>query len=83
MEIGTYSILDKELSMQQLTPQQSDKMNIFAVTFTNGSSVFIQATNEKHARRIVERNGTTWSRGDDQIEMKIENIYCLVDEIKK
>ena len=50
------------------------KERIFTVTFTNGSSVFIQAMDEGHARRIVERNGTTWTRGDDKVEMIIDNI---------
>jgi len=50
------------------------KENIYTVKFTNGSSVFIQATDDKHARRIVERNGATWTRGDDKVEMTIKNI---------
>ena len=50
------------------------KDTIFTVTFTNGSSVFIQATDDKHARRIVERNGATWTRGDDKVEMTIDKI---------
>ena len=50
------------------------KETIFTVTFTNGSSVFIQAMDEGHARRIVERNGTTWTRGDDKVEMIIDKI---------
>ena len=50
------------------------KESIFTVTFTNGSSVFIQAMDEAHARRIVERNGSTWTRGDDSVEMVIEKI---------
>ena len=48
--------------------------NIYTVKFTNGSSVFIQAMDEAHARRIVERNGSTWTRGDDSVEMVIEKI---------
>ena len=50
------------------------KETIFTVTFTNGSSVFIQATDEGHARRIVERTGTTWTRGDAKVEMIIDKI---------
>ena len=50
------------------------KETVFNVTFTNGSSVFIQAMDEGHARRIVERNGTTWTRGDDKVEMIIDKI---------
>jgi len=34
---------------------------IFTVTFTDGGEVFIQAMDEAHARRIVEKNGL-WSR---------------------
>ena len=47
---------------------------IFEVTFTNDSTVFIQAMDEAHARRIVERNGTTWTRADDKVEMVIKSI---------
>ena len=50
------------------------KENIFKVTFTNNSTVFIQAMNEDHARRIVERNGTTWTRAEDKVEMIIKSI---------
>ena len=50
------------------------KESIFTVTFTNGSSVFIQAMDEAHARRIVERNGTTWTRAEDKVEMIIKSI---------
>ena len=50
------------------------KESIFTVTFTNGSSVFIQAMDEDHARRIVERNGTTWTRAEDKVEMIIKSI---------
>ena len=50
------------------------KENIFKVTFTNNSTVFIQAMDEDHARRIVERNGTTWTRAEDKVEMIIKNI---------
>ena len=50
------------------------KETIFTVTFTNGSSVFIQAMDEGHAHRIVERNSTTWTRADDKVEMIIDKI---------
>jgi len=50
------------------------KENIFKVTFTNNSTVFIQAMDEDHARRIVERNGTTWTRAEDKVEMIIKSI---------
>ena len=50
------------------------KENIYTVTFTNTSSVFIKAMNEDHARRIVERNGTTWTRAEDKVEMIIKSI---------
>ena len=50
------------------------KERIFTVTFTNGSTVFIQAMDEGHARRIVERNSPTWTRGDDKVEMTIDKI---------
>tara|TARA_Y100000310_G_C20557466_1_gene751309 strand:+ start:553 stop:723 length:171 start_codon:yes stop_codon:yes gene_type:complete len=48
--------------------------SIFTVTFTNSSTVFIKAMDEGHARRIVERNGSTWTRADDSVEMVIEKI---------
>ena len=50
------------------------KESIFTVTFTNSSTVFIKATDKAHARRIVEKNGSTWTRGDDSVEMVIEKI---------
>ena len=50
------------------------KESIFEVTFTNKSTVFIQAMDEGHARRIVERNGNTGTRADDSVEMVIEKI---------
>ena len=37
------------------------KEEIFTVTFADGGSVFIQAMDEGHARRIIENNGL-WSR---------------------
>ena len=55
------------------------KETIFEVTFTNGSSVFIQAMDEGHARRIVERNGTTWTRGDDKVKMIVKKIKKALD----
>ena len=48
--------------------------SIFTVTFTNSSTVFIKAMDEGHARRIVERNGSTWTRADDSVEMVIKKI---------
>ena len=51
--------------------------SIFTVTFTNHSTVFIKAMDEGHARRIVERNGSTWTRADDTVEMVIEKIGGL------
>ena len=50
------------------------KDRTFTVTFTNGSSVFVRATDDAHARRIVERNGPTWTRGDDKVKMTIDKI---------
>tara|TARA_Y100001963_G_C6560146_1_gene343930 strand:- start:162 stop:344 length:183 start_codon:yes stop_codon:yes gene_type:complete len=55
------------------------KETIFEVTFTNGSTVFIQAMDEGHARRIVEKNGTTWTRGDDKVKMIIKKIKKALD----
>ena len=48
--------------------------SIFEVTFTNSSTVFIKAMDEGHARRIVEKNGNTWTRADDKVEMIIKKI---------
>ena len=50
------------------------KESIFTVTFTNKSTVFIKAMDEGHARRIVEKNGSTWTRGEHSVEMVIEKI---------
>jgi len=50
------------------------KESIFTVTFTNSSTVFIKAMDEGHARRIVEKNGHTWKRANDTVEMVIEKI---------
>ena len=55
------------------------KETIFEVTFTNGSSVFIQAMDEGHARRIVERNSATWTRGDDKVKMIVKKIKKALD----
>jgi len=60
-----------------ITMRATKKMkteSIFTVTFTNGSSVFIKAMDEGHARRIVEKNGSTWTRAEDSVEMVIERI---------
>ena len=57
-----------------ITMRTTKKESIFTVTFTNNSSVFIKAMDEGHARRIVERNGTTWTRADDKVEMIIKKI---------
>ncbi len=48
--------------------------SIFTVTFTNNRGVFIKAMDEGHARRIVEKNGSTWTRGEHSVEMVIEKI---------
>jgi hypothetical protein len=48
--------------------------SIFEVTFTNSSTVFIKAMDEGHARRIVEKNGSTWRRGEHSVEMVIKKI---------
>ena len=50
------------------------KETIFEVTFTNQSNVFIKAMDKAHARRIVEKNGATWTRGDHKVEMIIDKI---------
>ena len=50
------------------------KESIFTVTFTNKSTVFIKAMDEGHCRRIVEKNGSTWTRGDHKVEMVIDKI---------
>ena len=44
------------------------------ITFDNDSTVFIAGRDEAHARRIVERNGTTWTRAEDKVEMVIKSI---------
>ena len=50
--------------------------SIFEVTFTNPNStgVFIKAMDEGHARRIVEKNGSTWTRGEHSVKMVIKKI---------
>jgi len=50
------------------------KETIFQVTFTNGSTVFIKAMDEEHAKRIVERNGTEWLSAELTVEMIIDKI---------
>ena len=50
------------------------KESIFKVTFTNDSTVFIQAMDEEHAKRIVERNGTEWLSAELTVEMIIKSI---------
>ena len=50
------------------------KETIFEVTFTNGSTVFIKATDKEHAKRIVERNGTQWLSAELTVEMIIKSI---------
>ena len=43
--------------------EEMKRESIFTVTFTDGGSVFIQAMDEGHARRIIEHNGLClWSR---------------------
>jgi len=51
-----------------------ERESIFKVVFTNDSDVFIKATDEEHARRIVERNSTQWLSADLTIEMIIKKI---------
>ena len=41
--------------------EEMKRERIFTVTFTDRGSVFIQAMDEGHARRIIEHNGL-WSR---------------------
>jgi hypothetical protein len=54
--------------------EEMKKESIFTVTFTNRSTVFIKAMDEAHCRRIVEKNGSTWTRGEHSVEMVIEKI---------
>ena len=51
------------------------KESIFTVTFTDGGSVFIQAMDEGHARRIIKNNGL-WSRNThtESFERTIKKI---------
>ena len=55
--------------------EEMKKESIFTVTFTDGGSVFIQAMDEGHARRIIENNGL-WSRNThtESFERTIEKI---------
>ena len=64
--------LDKHPFLWYIVVMKDEKT--FTVTFTNKSTVFIKAMDEGHARRIVERNGSTWTRGEDSVEMVIEKI---------
>ena len=54
--------------------EEMKKESIFKVTFTNDSTVFIQAMDEEHAKRIVERNGTEWLSAELTVEMIIKSI---------
>ncbi len=54
--------------------QEMKKESTFKVTFTNDSTVFIQAMDEEHAKRIVERNGTQWLSAELTVEMIIKKI---------
>ena len=56
------------------TRRMKNKESIFKVTFTNDSTVFIQAMDEEHAKRIVERNGTQWLSAELTVEMIIKKI---------
>ena len=47
---------------------------IYEVTFTNKSSVFIQAMDEAHARRIIENAGGLWTSGERKVDMIIKSI---------
>ena len=53
------------------------KNNTYRVKFTNGSDIMISATDEAHARRIVESGGKTWTRADDSVKMVIESIHRM------
>ena len=55
--------------------EEMKRESIFTVTFTDGGSVFIQAMNEGHARRIIENNGL-WSRNThtESFERTIKKI---------
>ena len=55
--------------------EEMKKASIFTVTFTDGGSVFIQAMDEGHARRIIENNGL-WSRNThtESFERTIKKI---------
>jgi len=55
--------------------EEMKKESIFTVTFTDGGSVFIQAMDEGHARRIIKNNGL-WSRNThtESFERTIKKI---------
>jgi hypothetical protein len=55
--------------------EEMKRESIFTVTFTDGGSVFIQAMDEGHARRIIEHNGL-WSRNThtESFERTIKKI---------
>jgi hypothetical protein len=55
--------------------EEMKKESIFTVTFTDGGSVFIQAMDEGHARRIIKNNGL-WSRNThtESFERTIEKV---------
>ena len=74
LDCSRFSVTVMAYCTQKVRDKQMKKENIFEVTFTNSSTVFIQAMDEAHARRIVERNGTTWTRADDKVEMVIKSI---------
>jgi hypothetical protein len=58
------------------TPKKPE--SIFDVTFEDGGSVFIQAMDEEHARRIVETNNlwrwNTEDEGHARTVKKIEKV---------
>jgi hypothetical protein len=53
------------------TPKKRER--IFAVTFTDGGEVFIQAMDEGHARRIVETN-KIWRNSGKEFTRTIKTI---------
>tara|TARA_Y100000310_G_scaffold200742_1_gene200807 strand:+ start:63 stop:263 length:201 start_codon:yes stop_codon:yes gene_type:complete len=50
------------------------KEDVFKVTFTNDSTVFIMAMDKEHAKRIVERNSKQWLSAELTIEMIVKKI---------
>ena len=58
--------------------EEMKKESIFDVTFEDGGSVFIQAMDEGHARRIVETNNlwrwNTEDEGHARTVRKIEKV---------